>query len=130
MNFGIDNLFGAIMSVVYLGAVVFFNSRILIKQSELTDESQLQEEYWLLRFPFSLHTGWVMTLFVMSINGLVRYIGFGNFMQLIFGFASLAAFVAISWKMLFANGEKANYAIPSIIAWVTVSIHLFCRELL
>mmetsp|Transcript_19821 Transcript_19821/g.24993 ORF Transcript_19821/g.24993 Transcript_19821/m.24993 type:complete len:297 (+) Transcript_19821:137-1027(+) len=122
MNFGLENWFGAIMSVVYLGAVVFANSRILIKQSALTDESQLPEEYWLLRFPFSLHTGWIMTLFVMSINGFVRFLELGNFVQLIFGFLSLIFYVLISWKMLLANGEKANYAIPSIIAWVVLGI--------
>ena len=104
-----------------MGVMVYFNSQILMNQAYLTDETQVPEEYWLLRFPFSLHTGWTMAVFVMSINGLITYIGLGAIIQLIFGLISLVSFVAICGKMLFANGDKPNYAIPAIFGWVTVS---------
>jgi hypothetical protein len=122
INFALENLVGVILSVVLMGVMVYFNSQILMNQAYLTEETQVPEEYWLLRFPFSLHTGWTMAVFVMSINGLITYIGLGAIIQLIFGLISLVSFVGISGKMLFANGDKANYAIPAILGWVTLGV--------
>jgi hypothetical protein len=107
-----------------MGIMVFCNSQILIKQAALTDEHQEPEEYWLLRFPFSLHAGWTLAVFVMCINGLITFLEWGAGIRLTFGFLSLIAFIAMSWKMLFANGPKPNYAIPAILSWVCVSINI------
>ena len=118
-----ENIVGALLSVVFMGVIVYLNGKILMKQASISveDETQTGEEFWLLRFPFSLQCGWSMTVFVMAINGFISFIELGQVVQLIFGFLSLAAYVGISWKMLFANGQKPNYAIPSVVAWVVVS---------
>lgn len=110
-----------------MAVMVGCNGKILITQSSLTTEHQQPEEYWLLRFPFSLHTGWTMAVFVMSINGFFNAFGLPEFIQLILGFVSLAAFAGISWKMLLANGDEPNYAIPAIVAWVLVSTFVFIK---
>jgi hypothetical protein len=126
-DFSLDNWFGALLSVGFMAVMVGCNGKILITQSSLTTEHQQPEEYWLLRFPFSLHTGWTMAVFVMSINGFFNAFGLPEFIQLILGFVSLAAFAGISWKMLLANGDEPNYAIPAIVAWVLVSTFVFIK---
>lgn len=112
-----------------MALMVFFNGQILMSQASLTTPNQTSEEFWLLRFPFNLHTGWTMAVFVMSINGFVKALEPGQLIQLIVGLLSLAGFVAMSWKMLLANGDKPNYAIPAVLAWFVVSLHFDFHEI-
>jgi hypothetical protein len=127
MGFGLENIFGAFLSVAFMGAMLYSLSQILLRQANMTELNQTPEEYWLLRFPFSLHTGWTMAVFVMSINGFFTAVGVNSIVLLIIGVLSLAAYVGIAYKMLFANGDHPNYAIPSVIAWVTLGIALGAR---
>jgi len=121
-NFGLDDLIGSILSVLFAALMAFFTSQTLMSQASLTDENQTHEEYWLLRFPFSLQTGWTLAIFILTINGLAREIGLGDLILLIIGFVSLTAFAAISWKMLKANGSRPNYAIPGVLAWFVLGM--------
>lgn len=124
MNLGLENIFGTFVSIVYMGVMVFCNSKILMTQAKLVfnDSDHTPEEYWLLRFPFSLHTGWNIAVFIMSINAFFHFLELAALIQLIIGFVSLAGFVGISYKMLLLNGDKPNYAIPGVLAWFLVSL--------
>lgn len=122
LDFALDNAFGAFLSVAFMALMVFFNGQIMMSQASLTTSNQTSEEFWLLRFPFNLHTGWTMAVFFMSINGFVKAFEPPQLIQLIVGLLSLAGFVAISWKMLLRNGDKPNYAIPAVLAWFVIGI--------
>mmetsp|Transcript_12820 Transcript_12820/g.15684 ORF Transcript_12820/g.15684 Transcript_12820/m.15684 type:complete len:299 (+) Transcript_12820:123-1019(+) len=124
IDLGFENIVGSLFSVLFMACMVYSNGQILMNQAAMTEAEQTSEQYWLLRFPFNLHTGWTMAVFIMSVNAFITFIGSGGFIQLIFGILSLIGFAAMSWKMLLANGDKPNYAIPSVLSWFVLGIAL------
>ena len=122
MDLGLNSTMGALLSILFMAIMLVFNCIILLKQTVLINENHEPEDFWLLRFPFSLQGGWTMSLFIMVINSFITYIGAGVHIQIIFGFLSLSLFGLISVKMLFANGQNPNFVIPSVFAWFIVSV--------
>ena len=122
IDLGVETTLGSAISVAFMGIMLFSLSKILMTQAAKTDSTQTPEEYWLLRFPFSIHFAWVLAVFVESINGFFVQLGFGTAFQLVLGFLSLFFFAGVGYKMLFANGQYPNYAIPAVLAWFAVSL--------
>ncbi len=119
---GFDNVVAAVFGIIFMGSMFFSITKILQSQAAATDKSQSPEEYWLLRFPFSVHFGWAFSVFIMSINGFFMEVEVGVWLQLIIGYLSLAVMGAVVYKMLFFNGVSPNYIIPATISWVLVGI--------
>lgn len=125
IDLNVDNIFGVILSTVFMGIMFYCLAMILTSQAALTEAQggvQTAEEYWLLRFPFSIHTGWVFSVFVMSINAWFVQFGVPELVLFIVGVLSLIGFAAVGFKMLYANGKHPNYVIPSILTWFVVSV--------
>ena len=89
MNLGLENSFGAFFSIGFMGAMLIFNLIVLLKQSSLSDEYQEPEEYWLLRFAFSLQAGWSIVMFVMVLNSFQAFAGYDFDFQYFSAFFSL-----------------------------------------
>jgi len=121
-DLGVEGTFGALLSVALMGLMFFTVSVVLRSQAALSYETQTPEEYWLLRFPFSIQCGWILAVFIESINAFFKELEVGQIFQFILGVLSFGFFVFISWKMLFANGVNPNYIIPSVLAWFTLGI--------
>ena len=102
----------------------------ILNQQANTISDNSAEEYWVLRFPFSLQAGWSMALAIMSVNILFAA-GGGNdddggvdkgaVMSAIITFLSVVAYAAMPVKLLFLNGNTPNYVVPVFISVVTVS---------
>lgn len=122
LNLGMEGLFGSILSAALMGGLFYCNSRILTSQAHMTFEDQTPEEYWMLRFPFSVNFAWILAVLVESINAIFVQMEFPLFLQVALGFISLAFFGGVGWKMLFANGKCPNYVIPSVLAWFSFGI--------
>lgn len=121
-DLNIENIWGSIVSTIFMGVMFAAVSMILISQAKASDSAtQTPEEYWLLRFPFNVHCGFIMANFIASINAMFVQIGFGAVTQFILGFISLGIFVLAGYKFIFMNGPHANYAIPSVLAFYAVS---------
>ncbi len=123
--FSFDSLMGFFLSTIVVGAMVFFLCKILSNQaSGSVDETQHSpEEYWLLRFPFSLQTGWYMCIFITSVNNIFVRLGYSPLFQVFLAIICFASFAGIAAKMLLYNGNNPNYVIPAVISVFTVSIH-------
>ena len=123
--FSFDSLMGFFFSTVILGGMVFCFIKILLNQSSgSVDEVQHSpEEYWLLRFPFSLQAGWYICIFISSVNNVLVRTGFGNYpwVQVLLALICFVAFAGVAAKCLMFNGENPNYVIPAVIAIFTVS---------
>ncbi len=121
--------FWLFLSLVCLCAMTAALLKILIGQNSIsTDESEeaepAPEDYWLLRFPFNLHAGWNIGIFIVSVNNLIKVMfEEAAWLQAIVAFISLAGFGAIAAKMLMFNGTQSNYVIPAVLAFFTVSTH-------
>jgi len=124
----------SLLSTLLIGAVSAFMLKILIRQSSPTEtgtsgvETHTPEEYWLLRFPFNLHAGWAISIFMLSLNNTFVVGGLGAVAQAFIGAFSLIAMGGIAAKMLFFNGGKPNYVIPFILSLFTFGSAFSFRE--
>lgn len=124
VNFQLESTLGSILSSIFMGIMFFTLSKILLAQAALTKSTQTPEEYWILRFPFSIHCAWVFAVFVMSINAIFVQMESSDFVQCLMGVISLLGFAGVGLKMLYANGSKPNYVIPSILSWFAFGVSL------
>jgi len=88
----------------------------LIISQYYTASEQTLEEYWLLRFPFAVHGGWITAAVAVNINTVAVYSSAAASIQLAVGIVSLAALHAISVWVLFGF-RKPNYTIACVLAW-------------
>lgn len=125
IDLNLEGIIGSILSTVFMAIMFFCHSKILMAQASLTEAGgagQTPEEYWILRFPFSVHCAWIFAVFVMSINGFFGQFEPNIYIQLVLGIVSLVGFAAVGLKMLYANGFYPNYVIPSILSWFAFGI--------
>jgi len=143
----------SLLSTVLIGAVSAFMLKILIRQQSSSSPTETDtgtgtetgtgtgtsagrggvkthtpEEYWLLRFPFNLHAGWAISIFMLSLNNTFVVGGVGPVVQAFIGAFSLIAIGGITAKMLFFNGGKPNYVIPFILSLFTLGSAFSFRE--
>jgi len=125
IDLNIEGIIGSILSTIFMAIMFFCHSKILMAQASLTEASgsaQTPEEYWLLRFPFSIHCSWIFAVFVMSVNAFFVQFEPALYIQFALGVLSLLGFAAVGLKMLYANGRNPNYIIPSILSWFAFGI--------
>lgn len=118
--FEIDSAGEAFFSTVLLGFICASLIKILICQMKISkerDHFQSPEEYWLLRFPFNVHAGWSIAVFILAFNNFCVVADFSPEMQAIIAILSLLGFAAMAAKMLLFNGRKPNYAIPAVFSF-------------
>ncbi len=112
-----DGFLSTLISTIFYGGMAGCIWKILNNQAHLGTDGT-SEEYWILRFPFSLQAGWSIALTLMSANTLFEL---GSIMHVIIVIASLAAYVFIPVKLLFLNGDYPNYIVPAFLSLITVS---------
>lgn len=122
IDIGIDTTVASVLSVIIIGVMFFAVTKILILQARNTDSNQTPEEYWLLRFPFSLHFAWALALIGMSVNGFFYKLEIGSAYQVVLGVITILAMAGIGFKMIYKNGPLPNYVVPTIISVVLVGI--------
>lgn len=88
---------------------------LLLSQYYAPSQNTL-EEFWLLRFPFAVHAGWITAAMAVNTNLVVVYASAAASVQLAVGIISLAVLHAISVWVLFAM-QRPNYTIACVLAW-------------
>jgi len=73
-------------------------------------------EFWLLRFPFSVHGGWITAASALNVSVVVVDSAAAAATQLAVGIVSLAVLHAISVWHLFGY-KRPNYTIPIVLIW-------------
>ena len=121
--FSLETFIGFCLSTILIALEVCIFLKILFNQSSgsihVTNHSA--EDYWLLRFPFSLQAGWFISIFIVSLNNFFAWLGFSASMQVVLAVISLLTFAGTAAKMLVFNGGRPNYVIPGVFAVFTVS---------
>merc|ERR1712087_78322 len=105
------------LSVVLI--VSIWASLVAILYSQYYTESEgTLVEFWLLRFPFAIHCGWLTAASALNVNVLVVSIGPEPAAptQLAVGIVSLAVLHAVSVWVLFGF-KRPNYTIAGVLAW-------------
>jgi len=109
------------LSIVFM--VLIWLSLVLLEvfQYKTISENTL-EEFWLLKFPFAIHCGWITAASAVNANVVVVYSAAPAPTQLAVGIISLAVLHAISVWVVFAL-NKPNYTIACVLAWANFWIY-------
>lgn len=84
-------------------------------------------EYWILRAPFSLHTGWILAATSVSFNITADYLKASAGEQLAIAIVTLAVVLLVS-SLYATAAPKPNPIICCVTAWATWWIHVELRN--
>jgi hypothetical protein len=88
---------------------------ILYKQYYTESDGSLLE-FWLLRFPFAIHAGWITAASALNVNVQVVSMGRPAYEQLAVAIVSLAVLHAISVHVIFYI-PRPNWTIACVLSW-------------
>jgi len=106
------------LSCVFMGGILFSLLQIVKKQVKI---QSTMTDFWLFKFPFSLHCGWIAAAFAVNVNTFVYAAGAQAEAQLIWsyftlGFAPLVAIFSL------VHLSPPDFTIPSVLVWATIGI--------
>lgn len=111
------------LSVVAMICILVFLVRTVVNQTKVVVEEEetatSTRDFWLLRFPFSIHCGWITAAAFVNFNVLVVKLGASANLQYYSALGSLMHLLMIAGFALFYGAGE--YVIPSVLVWATVS---------
>lgn len=100
----------AFMLLLWISLIVILYSQYNTK----SDGSLL--EFWLLRFPFAVHAGWITAALALNVNVQVVSMNQAADIQLAVAIVSLAVLHAISvWVLFYVS--RPNWTIACVLSW-------------
>lgn len=102
------------MVVLWLSLVGLIVSQYY-SESSYGEISKL-EEFWLMRFPFAVHCGWITLALALNVNVVAVSSLASAAVQLAIAIISLAVLHAVSVWVLFGF-KKPNYTIAYVLSW-------------
>lgn len=109
-----------IFDVFFMFLLFLFLLVVNLNQNDIPVMFHPMADFWLFRFPFQIHLGWVTVALVVNINVLLVFIGIEDKAQVWFAGISLGVFLFESIHQLFI--KRVNFVIPSTLAWATLGI--------
>lgn len=123
------------LSAFFMGCILLPLATIVVRQRGVMAAaaaeggvSDYDDHYWLLRFPFEVHLGWIMAAFAVNLNVAAVASGAGASAQVAAAAASLGLLALASVACLLFSKGRPNHAIPSVIAWATLWISVELRN--
>ena len=78
-------------------------------------------EFWLLRFPFEIHCGWIIVATILNANIVLVARNASVEIQLAATMLSLGLVLMVTTIVLFVTKKGPRYTIPFVLAWAMVS---------
>lgn len=119
-------MLGILISLVL---IVVRQSKLEIEEIDAAEASDKNkyELFWLLKFPFSVHCGWIFAAFAVNFNVFVQNAGADARGQEILSYITLVYAIGIACFALFALSQP-DFTIPSVLVWATLGIVLELNE--
>ncbi|CAJ1941285.1 unnamed protein product [Cylindrotheca closterium] len=114
------------LSLVFM-LLIWSSLAALLYSQYYTESKGTLLEFWLLRFPFAVHCGWLTAASALNVNVVVVDIDQPADIQLACGIISLAVLHAISVWVVFGL-QKPNYTIAVVLAWANYFIYVELEE--
>jgi len=116
------------LSVVMMGGILASLVYIVIRQSAIeSDPSATIKEFWIFKFPFSVHCGWIAAAFGVNFNVLIVASGYQVGDQETWAYvASGYVFVAAFFALVYLS--PPDFTIPSVLVWATMGIVMELKE--
>lgn len=103
------------LSIVFM-VLIWLSLMGLLYSQYYAKSENTYEEFWLLRFPFAIHAGWITAAMAVNANVVAVYASASAPTQLALAIISLAVLHAISVWVVFGI-SKPNYTIACVLAW-------------
>jgi translocator protein len=115
-----------IVSLVFMLALWVVLICLLYSQYYTESDGKLLE-FWVLRFPFSVHAGWITAALAVNVNVLVVDLEASAAIQLAVAIVSLAVLHAVSVWVLF-NIPRPNWTMACVLSWAFGWIYVELNE--
>jgi hypothetical protein len=108
---------------VFIALGVVASLRSLVQSQNAAQADNNWAEYWLLRFPFHLHLGWMYYVFLLTLQSTFVYFNINHYVRMISGGISIALIITLSLYHLFwAN--KPLRIVPPVLLYAAAGILL------
>lgn len=104
------------MIILWFALMALLISQYYVKPDPSVSTMQKAMDFWLLRFPFQIHGGWITAATALNVNVVAVDNQSSAPTQLALGIVSLAALHALSVWHLFGY-QRPNYTIPFVLVW-------------
>merc|ERR1712232_1349887 len=94
---------------------------IIYRTRNYVQEETTIKDFWLLKFPFEIHTGWIIA--ASAVNFSVCLVAYGDDTTIQIGVAvlSVTALIVVSLAMLFSLTPPI-YTLPAVQAWPLLGV--------
>jgi translocator protein len=106
------------LSLIFMLSILFFLVSIVVTQYK-TQEKTANLDYWLLKFPFAIHCGWIIAASFVNLSVVFVAYGLQATLQYYYAFATVGCVFLIAVAAL-RYPDRAEYVIPVVLAWATV----------
>lgn len=107
------------LSFLAMLSILYFLLSIVNDQYKLQDDAPIRD-YWLLKFPFSIHCGWIIAATFVNLAVLLVDNGVSAGIQYFVALGVLVALIAFSCFSI-SFPDRPEYVIPAVLAWASVS---------
>lgn len=111
------------VAAVAIAFGVVISLRSLVKSQNEAQADNSWAEYWLLRFPFHLHLGWMYFVSLLTLQNAFVYVNFSNPVQMIGGGVSIAIMIILSLYHLFWASKPLGI-VPPVLLYAAAGIVL------
>lgn len=110
------------LSVIFMFGILAPLTIIVVRQSEIESApDSVNKDFWLYKFPFSLHCGWISVAFAVNVNVWIDAIGASANTQEYCAYASLVYAILVA-VFAFVYLSPPDFTIPSVLVWATLGI--------
>jgi hypothetical protein len=113
------------MLLIWISLMGLLISQYYVKPEPTTSSCYCMKgiiDFWLLRFPFAIHGGWITAATALNVNVVAVSEQVSAATQLSTGIVSLAVLHALSVWHLFGY-KRPNYTIPCVLIWANGFIY-------
>ena len=89
---------------------------------KVQNKKETWSDFWLLRFPFDIHCGWITVATILNVNIVFVAADASVVIQVGVTILSLAALLIAMMVALFITNKRPRYTIAFVLAWASVSV--------
>jgi hypothetical protein len=109
------------LSSIFMFGILASLLMIVYRQTRILSGDSRIKEFWLFKFPFSIHAGWICAAFAVNVNVSIVAAGWSSDTQISFAYASIVYAIIVAAASLFYL-TPPDFTIPCVLAWASMWI--------